>query len=1009
MENGAYVMIGFRNSGLLLLLAALCLALLATCTSETEVPRPTAEATATPTQDQRAGTASPVRVVETATPSLPDEIRSLELKGYLSAASIWTFDLHGDLAYVGQGRMLSIVRHADPARPQRVGYVVLHDAIRDVATARDPSTGRVYAYLALGDGGLAVVDASDPVRPVVVNTNLEGQRVNAVAVYRAHLYVSAGALYVMEPFAGAGSELAEIAEYRPVDAIGRPGQVIAVSGGRAYVLYHNDSSRADSLRIVDVSEPTVPSEMGVYRAGVPIRDGAVVGDYAFLLVGEGVPYLVGVDLSDPARPMVGQAEEAKTWLGQRVDAVGQTLYLAGPPSNGGLGYVQILDVTEPTHPIALGRYEGVSAAVAEILASDGLVLLAADDSLVFVDVAVPNAPAVTGRFESQKLPSIRRGLAVVRDHVYIAAGLEGLWVVDVSDAANPRIVGSYDTAGHAWNVALWEGHAYVADEQGGLRVIDVRDPAHPAEVGDLVPPGSSTFFGDLAIGVQPSSGRVLAYVADAFPGETGLCVVDISDPSAPRQVGRLPLGRGMQGDVRVYGLAVAGELAYLGVGAAGLRIVDVSDPSLPVEVGALDVPGRADDLVVADDRVYLVDGDLRIVDVSDPSSPQEVGFYDVPSLSPWPYVAVNGRYAFLTAQGTRVLDVSEPAAPTEVAGHPLGQGALTVDDGRIYVLGDGLSILRASDQAASRPAATPTPGCTDYTAEVSLSATDTQPYVGEVVTVTAMLTNRGCGMLGLPRYSLHVDTEGDKPLFAALPEAVVHHVGISSGHSDAAEFPLRAVRTGEATLTAGVSFEFHAGYPGPGYWGGRGGGPLQITVRPPDAGSVPEGDRECLAVPEVAITVCLPGGYSASRSAEQNRRGSLVSYDLEPAEDRETPYLAELQFFTEASIGRFIRDCGSDYPCFFGDYPDLDRYSEQREALVKLETLDGYDLTRFGDRAFLVSVLPCYGDTCLIREYTTFVGEIKFDVWAVLENGSQMEESDRLLGRLSISAGEVQE
>jgi hypothetical protein len=318
-----------------------------------------------------------------------------------------------------------------------------------------------------------------------------------------------------------------------------------------------------------------------------------------------------------------------------------------------------------------------------------------------------------------------------------------------------------------------------------------------------------------------------------MPGQTSLRAIDLSDPAEPRQVSRLPLGLGLQGDVRAYGVAVDGEHVYLAVGAAGLRVVDVSDPYAPVEVGTLSVPGRADNLVVADVRVYLVDGDLRIVDVSDPASPREVGFYDVPGTSAWPHVAVVGRYVFLTAQGTRVLDASNPGTPVEVAGHSLGHGAVAVGKEAVYVLGEGLHVLRPSPQEALLPEGTPTPGCAGYTARLSLRATDVQLDVGDVVTVTATLINQGCGTLGLPRYSLHAETAGGQPLFEALPEPVVHYAGLAPGHLDVVEFPLRAIRSGRVTLTAGASFEFHAGYPGPAWWAGASGGPLEIVVRSP--------------------------------------------------------------------------------------------------------------------------------------------------------------------------------
>jgi hypothetical protein len=124
-----------------------------------------------------------------------------------------------------------------------------------------------------------------------------------------------------------------------------------------------------------------------------------------------------------------------------------------------------------------------------------------------------------------------------------------------------------------------------------------------------------------------------------------------------------------------------------------------------------------------------------------------------------------------------------------------------------------------------------TPECASHSAGLSLRATDAQPYVGDVVTVTVALTNQGCGTLGLPRYSLRAETAQDPSPFEAWPDAVVHYTGLGPGQADAVEFPLRTVRPGQATVNASASFEFHAGYPGPAYWAGASGGPLQITVR----------------------------------------------------------------------------------------------------------------------------------------------------------------------------------
>jgi hypothetical protein len=56
-------------------------------------------------------------------------------------------------------------------------------------------------------------------------------------------------------------------------------------------------------------------------------------------------------------------------------------------------------------------------------------------------------------------------------------------VIDVSNPANPREVGFFDTPGFALDVYVSGNYAYVADGYAGLRVIDVSNPANPREVG----------------------------------------------------------------------------------------------------------------------------------------------------------------------------------------------------------------------------------------------------------------------------------------------------------------------------------------------------------------------------------------------------------------------------------------------------------------------------------------------------------------------------------------------
>lgn len=87
-----------------------------------------------------------------------------------------------------------------------------------------------------------------------------------------------------------------------------------------------------------------------------------------------------------------------------------------------------------------------------------------------------------------------------------------------------------------------------------------------------------------------------------------------------------------------------------------------------------------------------------------------------------------------------------------------------------------------------------------------------------------------------------------------------------------------------------------------------------------------------------------------------------------------------------------------DTPCFLGDRPDLERYYGQLKAFHERKDFQHFQLILIGEDYYFVSNHPCEGDTCLIREYTTFVlDNIKVDIWIIMEGEAQLARSDELL------------
>jgi hypothetical protein len=62
------------------------------------------------------------------------------------------------------------------------------------------------------------------------------------------------------------------------------------------------------------------------------------------------------------------------------------------------------------------------------------------------------------------------GVRVVGTRAYVAAGHEGLYVLDVSDPARPREVAHLDTPGRCGGVALVDDLLLILDGTGGIQV-----------------------------------------------------------------------------------------------------------------------------------------------------------------------------------------------------------------------------------------------------------------------------------------------------------------------------------------------------------------------------------------------------------------------------------------------------------------------------------------------------------------------------------------------------------
>src|SRR5688572_1654490 len=147
-----------------------------------------------------------------------------------------------------------------------------------------------------------------------------------------------------------------------------------------------------------------------------------------------------------------------------------------------------------------------------------------DKGLVVVSLENPLAPKVTAQIGAPDLVD-PRGIAVQFRYAFVV-DRDGLKVLDVSSLAQPTVVrGAGVPFKDARNVYLARTYAYVAAGHDGLGIVNIGKPEQPVLDQQFNAGGALDDTNDVKVGMTNAS--LFAYVAD---GHNGLRVVQLFSP-----------------------------------------------------------------------------------------------------------------------------------------------------------------------------------------------------------------------------------------------------------------------------------------------------------------------------------------------------------------------------------------------------------------------------------------------------------------------------------------------
>ena len=569
--------------------------------------------------------------------------RALEPAGSVALPGGRAVAVTGDYAWVIGDDGVRVVDLVDPDEPREVARLVMGDALAiDVAGGLGGVIDR--------ERGLVLLDLAEPRAPRETGVRFISDA-RDVALSPGIAYVACGP---------GGLRMVDISNPRSLQRLGQ----VASPDARAVFLFEGRLLVADGsagLRVFDLAVPAAPrlvAELAIDGArSVSVRDvrAVVVGARGVSIV----------DLGDPAHPVLLATVAADASSA----AMGADGYAVVAGSTG----ISVLDAAAPTgRPIdaAAGRGAEDLALVGEIAC------VLSKDSLRCLRLRVLGRPAVTGRAE---VPESAARIAADGGRVFVAARSSGLFVFDVAGERRELRPAGVFAARFAEDVAVWGTLAFVADGAAGLRILTVEGAA--AGEGAAAEAGSAREIARFQPAAAVHAVAVSGSIAAVAAGAAGVMVLDVSDPSVPRQLAAIP-----SPDAR--DVALEGSFLLVADATAGLRSFDLSEPSRPVENAAPLAPSVR---VAAGKGWALAVGaaGVTIVDWPGDGIPRVAGFH--PTV--WAEDAVRVGDRMIVAEGHQglvVVDLSDPTRPRTVAAlRDLHTTAVADGDGYVLAAGAG--------------------------------------------------------------------------------------------------------------------------------------------------------------------------------------------------------------------------------------------------------------------------------------------------------------------------------
>lgn len=284
-----------------------------------------------------------------------------------------------------------------------------------------------------------------------------------------------------------------------------------------------------------------------------------------------------------------------------------------------------------------------------------------------------------------------RDLAVVDGHAFLADGIMGLRILNVTSPSSPVFRSSIETEEPATSIDVLGSLAFVGTAGAGVRIINVETISEPKELGDF---GASD---GLSIAATTIHNNHLYVLSNDPPA---LFAVDISDPSAPEKLSEME-------DINIFDtprdLVINYPYVYVVDQVTQLQVIDISNPTkLTAIPNDTDNEFFPNSIQIHNQKAFVTDEDsgLVVFDLTSPTAPQFITTLKLPDFAFG--ISIQGERAFVAngGGGLQVVDISQSNTPKIIGSIQPEIGyarSVSTDQNQIYLgsIGGGVLVFES--------------------------------------------------------------------------------------------------------------------------------------------------------------------------------------------------------------------------------------------------------------------------------------------------------------------------